>query len=110
MTDPDKESRYNGVRRCRICGTDENITRHHLIPKRMVEHWRYQMFKHRIRPVHVGHRCNIVKLCVVHHTEIERGNLRSELRALLTPNELRYLEKTAGREWMDLNYPREEAA
>lgn len=104
MTDPDKEGRYTGTPRCRICSTDEGITRHHMIPRSMSG----RKLRAKIRPAIYGHRCNIIKLCRDCHLRVERdeGTMRSSLRDLLNPNELRFLQQTAGPAWLNKNYPR----
>jgi hypothetical protein len=101
------ESRYTGTPRCRICETTESITRHHLIPRELKKRKRLGRSVHRpIKAIHIGHRCNIIKLCRACHGMVEGGGLRSELRSLMTPNELRHLERVMGRHWVDAEYPR----
>lgn len=98
--------RFNGTPRCRICGTTEQISRHHLVPKHFVEDGHKFGLTRRVRHEDVGHRCNIVRLCVPCHMAVEQGRLRWDLRSALGPNELRHVERVAGRYWLDRAYPR----
>lgn len=105
---PYETTRYEGTPACRICGATDNPTRHHLIPKRVVKDWqtfRPSLMKRRPKREDVLHRCNIVRLCVKHHQMVEGGQMREVLGRLLTPNERKHVERVAGREWLDANYP-----
>lgn len=100
----DGVSRYNGTPRCRLCGSEKQITRHHLVPRR----FRGRKLHRRVSAAQVGHRCNIVKLCTACHLGVEQNDsgMRMDLRLVLNANELRHMERVAGREWVDREYPR----
>lgn len=82
---------------CRLCGAGRDLSRHHLIPVRM-----------RLEGVPdptIRDPLNIIRLCRPCHDCIEVGELRRDLRALLSKAQVRHIVSAVGRAWLDREYP-----
>lgn len=91
--------------RCRICGSQENLTRHHLVP--MSWFLRRKMELRALRNANA----NIVPLCRSCHEVLDgrepvpRLQKRSTLRASLWPNEIAFILQVRGKDWLNFHYP-----
>lgn len=100
--------------KCRLCGSERELTRHHLVPR--------QWFRLRPPRSKVTHdRFNIVVLCLPCHNDIEgslsplalaremiaqrKHEARQALRRKLTADESAFVVNTAGEKWFDKEYP-----
>lgn len=83
--------------RCRLCGTGRDLSRHHLIPRRM----RLEA----VPAATIGDVRNIYLCCVPCHVSIEMGEYRRDVRQSLSKTEVRFLVSAVGREWIDREYP-----
>lgn len=96
---------------CRICGSTEGLTRHHLVPQMWFRRGRGE--RH-----HKHHPDNIIPLCVYCHQALEgehgldratrqarRREQRRRLRVCLTADEIMFATRTRGRAWLDHHYP-----
>ena len=90
---------------CRMCGRHRSVrplTRHHLVPLRHFESApgrRYRMVRNA--------NANIAPLCRICHDLVESRDMiaRRMLRRLLTQQEIAFIVRVRGKEWLDRRYP-----
>jgi 5-methylcytosine-specific restriction endonuclease McrA len=91
--------------RCRKCGKEGHLTRHHLVP----ESWflGQPMVLRQIRNAHA----NIVPLCRPCHDEVDskfplvREGARRMLRSTFSQQEIAFVIAIRSRRWLEENYP-----
>ena len=93
-------------RRCRVCGGEQALTRHHLVPQA----WFFER-KPEIRVLRNAN-ANIVPLCEPCHRIVDttrdpvlRLQKRATLRSALYPNEVAFILQLRGRDWFEAHYP-----
>jgi 5-methylcytosine-specific restriction endonuclease McrA len=91
--------------RCRLCGLERPLTRHHLVP----ESW-FLSQPAQLRAIRNAH-ANIVPLCRPCHDDVDRRHpvarerSRRKLRATLSQQEIAFIIAVRDRAWLELAYP-----
>lgn len=82
---------------CRICGSTDNLTEHHLVTKAKMKELK----------ISEGKTVTLCQLCHIlfHSRKPKRGNIRSMLRDNLTAFEIGYIVRVAGNEYLKRLYP-----
>lgn len=94
-------------KRCRICPSRDELSRHHLVP-----HSWFLKRKPDLRVLRNAN-ANIVPLCASCHRVLDgvhdpvgRLQKRAALRAALHSNEMAFILQVRGRPWLDHHYPK----